>query len=198
MLCAIFLIMLQYAVIRRQGDDVRWFTQWFIYAVWNLYNMSVWIMFHRWNGRHGASPRGLKELSMRTWCKIPWLGYCIKPTSSTSFVWICGFAEKSLFVASTLRIIIITACLFTWQIYKKRGGRMFFKRLLIPHLLIWRPVLLWHCTSLTGNGEGCCPWIDASVLFKICLRPHLHLAIYRSKQGPNLLCLPSLLLIEMH
>lgn len=119
MLCAIFLIMLQYAVIRQQGDDVRWF----IYAVWSLYNMSIWIMFHRWNGRHGASPRGLKELSLRTWCKIPWLGYCVKPTSSTSFVWICGFAEKSLFVASTLRIIIITACLFIWQIYKKRGNK---------------------------------------------------------------------------
>lgn len=117
------LIMLQYAVIRRQGDDVQWFTQWFIYAVWSLYNMSVWIMFHRWNGRHGASPRGLKELLLRTWCKIPWLGYCVKPTLSTSIVWICGFAEKSLFVASTLRIIIITACLFTWQIYKKRGKK---------------------------------------------------------------------------
>jgi len=40
--------------------------------------MPVWIMFHRWNGRHGASPRGLRELSTEN--MVQRLGYCVEPT----------------------------------------------------------------------------------------------------------------------
>lgn len=117
--------------------------------------------------------------------------------SSTSCVWTCGCAEKSLFVASTLKIIIITVCLFTWQINEKRGEATFLKSipfcywLLVPRFCTWCPVL-WHCTSVTGNRKVV-PQNRSCVLFEISLnKPHLHLATYRSKQCPNVLCLSSL------
>lgn len=115
--------------------------------------------------------------------------------SSTSCVWTCECAERSLFVASTLKIIIITVCLFTWQIYEKRGEATFllFIRvwywLLVSHLRNWCPVL-WHCTSVTGNVTGkLFPRIGPVYCLRSLLSP---ITTYRSKQGSNVLYLSSL------
>ncbi len=116
--------------------------------------------------------------------------------SSTSCVWTCGSAEKSLFVASTLKIIIITVCLFTWQIYEKRREATYLTSicvwywLLVSHLRNWCPSVVtlhkcyWQCLL-----ESCSPRIGPVY----CLRSLLSLiTTYRSKQGSNVLCLSSL------
>lgn len=128
-------------------------TWWWCTVVHSVVHLRclVWIMFHRWYGRHGASPKGLRELSLRTWCKIPCFRAWVTVLNRLYPLLLFECAEKSLLMYQHWGLILLLQHFCWHDKYKTFLKRFHFSYwLLVPHLAIRRPVL-WQYTSVTGK-----------------------------------------------
>lgn len=156
-------------------------TWWWCTVVHSVVHLRclVWIMFHRWYGRHGASPKGLRELSLRTWCKIPCFRAWVTVLNRLYQLLLFECAEKITVDVSTLRInIITTAFLLTWQI---QDVSQTFSLL----LLAARSSSCHQASGVVTIHK--CYWESCSIpqwLFKFCLGSYLlHACLNRVQMG---------------